>query len=261
MLYCTKEELKLFPPIAQGFDLPSQISNAIIDADADSDHDYKALFTQLMALQCRFLQLRFYASITYSALKAILIQALDKNIKGIDVILPFEESYNQEHVVDLILQFPLVKLEFHSFDETIHSKKLLEQEYAIPVLITKEQVVDQTHCGVVNPMYFAINKDFFLESLQYNSCLHKKIAIDVTGNIKNCPSLPLSYGNIKDTTLQIAMQKQGFKDMWSINKDKINVCKYCEFRYMCTDCRAYVQSDQYSKPAKCNYDPFTGKWG
>lgn len=47
-----------------------------------------------------------------------------------------------------------------------------------------------------------------------------------------------------------------------ITKDKITGCKDCEFRYICTDCRAYIEEpeDIYSKPLKCGYDPNTGEW-
>ena len=47
-----------------------------------------------------------------------------------------------------------------------------------------------------------------------------------------------------------------------IQKDQIAVCKDCEFRYICTDCRAYKEDpeDDYSKPLKCGYDPYTGVW-
>jgi len=71
-----------------------------------------------------------------------------------------------------------------------------------------------------------------------------------------------SFGNIKDTTLEDALKKRGFKKYWNINKDKIKVCQDCEFRYICTDCRAYLEDpkDIYSKPLKCGYDPYTGKW-
>ena len=72
-----------------------------------------------------------------------------------------------------------------------------------------------------------------------------------------------SYGNIRDTTLKEAIEKEGFKDMWFIHKDQIDVCKDCEFRHICTDCRAYIQDPNniYSKPAKCSYDPYTATWG
>ena len=43
---------------------------------------------------------------------------------------------------------------------------------------------------------------------------------------------------------------------------KIHVCKDCEFRYICTDCRAYIEdpNDILSKPLKCGYNPYTAEW-
>jgi hypothetical protein len=57
--YCTAEELQLFPPLSTEFDIPAQISNAIVDTNTSSKHDYENIFTQLAQLQCRFIQLRF----------------------------------------------------------------------------------------------------------------------------------------------------------------------------------------------------------
>jgi SPASM domain peptide maturase of grasp-with-spasm system len=101
------------------------------------------------------------------------------------------------------------------------------------------------------------------------SCLNREISIDADGNIKNCPSMKESFGNIRDTTLAEAIEKPGFKKYWDINKDQIAVCKDCEFRYICTDCRAYVEDPHdasgpdgtnLSKPLKCGYNPYTGEW-
>ncbi len=38
--------------------------------------------------------------------------------------------------------------------------------------------------------------------------------------------------------------------------------KFGEFRYICTDCRAYTENpeDIYSKPLKCGYNSYTNKW-
>jgi hypothetical protein len=71
-----------------------------------------------------------------------------------------------------------------------------------------------------------------------------------------------SYGNIKDTTLKEALEKPGFKDLWFIHKDQIDVCQDCEFRYICTDCRAFIKDSNniYSQPAKCGYNPYIAKW-
>ena len=118
------------------------------------------------------------------------------------------------------------------------------------------------NCGVINSSLFSINIETFTEAQKHNTCLNRKISIDTEGYIRNCPSMKEHYGNIKDTTLQEALQHPDFKKYWFINKDQIAVCKDCEFRYICTDCRAYIENpeDMYSKPLKCGYNPYTSEW-
>jgi SPASM domain peptide maturase of grasp-with-spasm system len=117
-------------------------------------------------------------------------------------------------------------------------------------------------CGYILPEIFENNLELYTESLKYNTCLNRKISIDENGEIKNCPSMTKSFGNIKNITLEQAVNKEGFKDTWNIKKDDIAICKDCEFRHICTDCRAYLQNpyDIFSKPLKCGYNPYTNKW-
>ena len=75
-----------------------------------------------------------------------------------------------------------------------------------------------------------------------------------------------SFGNIKDTTLEEALNHPDFKKYWNVTKDQIEVCKDCEFRHICTDCRAYTERTHFngdidlSKPLKCGYNPYTNEW-
>ncbi|CAH0173499.1 grasp-with-spasm system SPASM domain peptide maturase [Chryseobacterium sp. Bi04] len=122
-------------------------------------------------------------------------------------------------------------------------------------------------CGKVDLKYFNTNLPKILEAINHNSCLHKKIGIDIEGNIKNCPLMPEKFGNIHHSSLEEIYIQNGFKKYWDLTKDKIEICKDCEFRYICTDCRAYTERTHtnkegldISKPLKCGYDPYTGKW-
>ena len=91
--------------------------------------------------------------------------------------------------------------------------------------------------------------------------MNRKIAIDVKGEIKNCPSIPKSYGNVKNTSLLQVASEKDFQQLWQVKKDNIAVCKDCEFRHVCTDCRAFTEDGElYGKPSKCNYDPYTATW-
>ena len=130
-------------------------------------------------------------------------------------------------------------------------------------LFVEENINEENSCkGYISKQYFSIDTKLFVESQLHNTCLNRKICIDADGEIKNCPSMKRSFGNIKDTTLKEAIEKPGFKELWFICKDKIDVCKDCEFRHMCTDCRAFIKDPDniYSQPAKCPYNPYIAKW-
>ncbi len=135
------------------------------------------------------------------------------------------------------------------------------------LILTKQRLKSKLNCGKISKCIFQTNLRNIVTSKSHNSCLNRKISIDVNGDIKNCPSMPESYGNIKDTTLEEALNKPGFKKYWNITKDDIEVCRDCEFRYICTDCRAYTERTTFnkkgldlSKPLKCGYNPYTNKW-
>ncbi|NJL76349.1 MAG: hypothetical protein HC892_16370 [Saprospiraceae bacterium] len=69
-------------------------------------------------------------------------------------------------------------------------------------------------------------------------------------------------GHINKVSLREPLLGNPFKRAWKIKKDDVKICKDCEFRYICSDCRAYteVDNDLYSKPLKCGYDPYIGTW-
>jgi len=92
--------------------------------------------------------------------------------------------------------------------------------------------------------------------------MNRKISIDQDGFVKNCPSMQASFGHHKTVSLIEVVKNDVFKEMWYLHKDKIKKCQDCEFRYACTDCRAYVEDphDRLSKPLKCGYDPYKGTW-
>lgn len=123
------------------------------------------------------------------------------------------------------------------------------------------------NCGGINLRTLYNSLDSFenhLEQLTHNGCLNKKISIDANGEIKNCPQMQQSYGNIISTKLSDILSNKDFLSKWGISKDLINTCKDCEFRYNCSDCRAYTEaesdSEHFSKPLKCGYDPYKAEW-
>jgi SPASM domain peptide maturase of grasp-with-spasm system len=257
----TKEELKLFPPLQPMQDIPGAITNAIIDIDASSAHPYEKIFEELNQLGCRHIQLRAYGKIDIPALTRSLACTKQYFIKSLHCILQYHEDSSKAALLELFNAYPFIGFDFHSVPES--KKAALEKEYEqYPFTFHTTAISDHTHCGKISMAYFTPNVPHFLEAQQFNTCLNRKISVDCEGYIRNCPSMPQHYGHISSHSLAEAAALDAFQQLWQVKKDQVKVCSDCEFRYICTDCRAFVQdaSDPFSKPAKCNYNPYTATW-
>lgn len=239
---------------------PYQLTNAIIDYNEDTKDLLKQSITDLSKIGCAFLQLRFFGNH-----RAEVIHEFSDFIhrvyrfSGLSLVCSYQTFGSLDAIEQLAAKNSILHelILYNAPDEKIEES----QKYRCKIIHVGSKVGLHS-CGIASPEYFTSSKPFFTESLFHNTCLNRKIAIDSEGNIKNCPSMTESYGNIMDTTLEEAINKPGFKKYWSITKDQITKCKDCEFRHVCTDCRAYLDDpeDIYAAPLKCGYDPYTCEW-
>jgi radical SAM protein with 4Fe4S-binding SPASM domain len=107
-----------------------------------------------------------------------------------------------------------------------------------------------------------IANDFFYQQV-FNPCLGHQIAVDTEGEIKPCLWWSSDLGNIHDPGSIKSMILSGkFDKYWEITKDEIEVCKDCEYRYNCMDCRintSPLNEKLTAKPTFCRYNPYTGE--
>lgn len=265
--YCSESEFDLFPDMDLTYYSPAQITNIVIEIGAEQLSYLPGTVQQLDALGCKDVALVCYHALTaddFTFIKTCFDYTI---VKSVELITQYTDFISDSFLNEFSTTFErLTGLTFHTASEerTINwNNKIL-----CNVSFTKQVFTGFNFCGGVHTDYFNVNLPKILEATNHNSCLHKKIAIDIQGNIKNCPSMPHSYGNIKDTTLAEALARPGFKQYWNQTKEHIEVCRDCEFRLLCTDCRAYTHQSHKdakgldtSKPLKCSYDPYTGVWG
>jgi SPASM domain peptide maturase of grasp-with-spasm system len=251
---CEMGDEILFPPLNTEWNSPFSIISSIIDWGMASHYDLREVINQLDSIGCKTLQLRFEVGINESVVISTLEYLIGKNIRSIELVVHFND--NLLNTITKEYEFITNVLAYGAFETSV------KKYNSCQIILTQEMFLGSKQCGVVNPSYFVCNNDFFFESNNFNTCLNRKVCVDGMGNIKNCPSFSQSFGNIKNSTLQQAMEHPDFKKMWSITKDQIDVCKDCEFRHMCTDCRVYIKDPEniYSQPAKCTYNPYIAKW-
>ena len=254
----SQQDAESFPRIALQWESPLNITNAILDIGENFKFITKDFVYQLSDLGCAAVHIRIYERIALPSVRNVLEYFKGSRIRSLYLLTPYSRGITPEAHWQLMVQFPRVKnIYVHG---SPYDKK--SRRSGRSLVYSQDEFKSEAQCGVTREGAFCTSLDVVTESIRHNSCLNRKISVDKFGNIKNCPSLPDSFGNIRDTTLAEALEKPGFKDYWHINKDKIQVCMDCEFRYICTDCRAYVEDpkDIYSKPLKCGYDPYSGKW-
>jgi len=250
---CTKEEVNFFTKIDLSWDYPAEITNCIIDFDKEPDDikPYLDLFGDLDKLGCENIQIRDYSGLPIKFYKSFLTHINKTIIHKIEILHKYIGKINI--YMSLLKEYPrITELTLHSAPVKSYDKINITQS----IRQIKQIITDNSDCGVISPNYINLRLEHFLESNNYNTCLNRKVSIDVNGSIKNCPSMNTSFGNISNTSIIDVIKQDKFTILWDIKKDDINICKECEFRHICTDCRAFLGKDiNYEKPFKCNYNP------
>lgn len=248
-----------FPPLSMDWFHYCEISNLIVDYVNDFNI-LKKIKKQIFAIRCENIKIRIFNSIDINELNRIIdCFSVDSKL-FFEIFLPVFPDLTHEKIAELV-NFPDNLSGIVFFSSNSPNKIIMDEIDGRSIRFITDKLV-QMSCGLINPDFFCNNISHFTEAHHHNTCLNRKISIDADGNIRNCPSMPQSFGNIRDTTLEEALNHPDFKKYWNHKKDDIEVCRDCEFRYICTDCRAYLEDphNEYSKPLKCGYDPYTGEW-
>lgn len=258
--YCSEEDVFLFRDLQLDYLSPSTITNAILDFNEVSNYDYQYVVRVLEGLGCKDVQLRFFSPIPLDDLEAYLSCFERSSIKSIELLLPYSREIDEKVESVLSLNLRVTSFVFWGAPE---SKTLTHgKDFFSKIAYTKEKLDSSLHCGRISSTVFSLNIESFTEAVNYNSCLNRKLGIDVHGNIKNCPSQSSSYGNVAYSDVKEIVMSDLFRGVWGLKKDSVEKCRDCEFRYICSDCRVYVEdpTNPYSKPLKCGYDPYQGIW-
>jgi SPASM domain peptide maturase of grasp-with-spasm system len=253
---CLVNDISVFPAIPVCWDSPFEISTAIIDIRNKWDFLEKA-FRELFELRCEFLQLRFYSEADRGLIKQVVSLVKGRCFKDVEFLIKYSgRATSHQFLAKLCESQRNVRFLVHSAPVKAISFSDNSVRY------TGQQITSCANCGTINAYTLRIPSiQGYMENKLFNSCLNRKISIDEDGFIKNCPSMKKNYGHIADTSMVTVARKQSFKNVGGINKDITDTCKDCEFRYLCSDCRAYTKNNSLTgKPSKCKYDPYEGKW-
>lgn len=116
------------------------------------------------------------------------------------------------------------------------------------------------------PQFGCITSERFAQARFGHNCFSKEACVTASGEAFACimeRTAPL--GNVLDVPLGHILGNETSREFRTLSKDRVEVCRDCEYRYCCFDCRPRAQGmtsdgNRYAKPAECHYDPYTGTW-
>ena len=165
-----------FPDIDLTWNFPAVISNAIIDLNENSNHDYHKLCKELNGLGCQALQFRIYEKINLEKLAEHLSCFDRSRLRSIEILLKYSEAISTQSLLDLVKKHNrIVEIIVHSAptDETVPLSGYHQ------VIYTTKPINDHSFCGVIKKNDFTLNLELFSEAQHFNSCLNRKISIDI----------------------------------------------------------------------------------
>lgn len=236
----------------------SKINNAIFELNESSEWNIPSVLNQLDELGTQFLEVRFldYLSLLNN-LKTFQKYCDGKTIESIQIMVPYHEDLKR------FLDSALRERFFRLCTIVVYNAPFgfeLEMNF-YNLVFTKQESISHENCGNVSIDSFVVNTQTYARNLNYNSCLAQKISVDKDGFICNCPSLSSKFGHANTTPLSEVFVQKAFQDKWKLTKDKVLICSVCEFRWICTDCRAFtIDEIENGKPSKCTYNPFISLW-
>lgn len=222
------KEKDYFPEIAENWESPEHINNAIIEYNFEY-YNIMDLLYQLDDLQVKFIEIRLvnFTKKNIDELENILSFSSISVLRSIRIYIPYSSQQLATEIIDKTRKFPVLdSLIFYNYN-TI-SNKLSEKIEDVFFIKNSLKSINEAN---IEKKYLINSISFYTECKKYNPYYNKKVCIDKKGNIKNCIKNRIVFGNLSTASLGNTISTEEFRDFWYANHDKIIDVQHDELRY------------------------------
>jgi SPASM domain peptide maturase of grasp-with-spasm system len=246
-LYSSREQ---FSTMNKDWDTPYLISNIIVEIADDKQQPLNLSSLINLKTDC------------------LCANVLKYNENTLDLLIEIAKntSFNSfQIIIHSLIDADSINLLINNFSKLTHIYVLNRNETSVSSRkgIT---IIYDSQKTYVSQNDFIANISLYTESIKHNTYFNRKLYIGVNGEIKNAPITQQIFGNINElnsaSKLLKIIDSEEFQKYWTIHKGLIDICKQCEYRYMCVDNRVPVKryDKEWFMETECNYNPYIAKW-
>jgi hypothetical protein len=152
-------------------------------------------------------------------------------------------------------------------------EKIETIEYLKTIYIQKNTIIEKSNKNISfkrresqeeenNIITIFPNKELLVESYFVNNYLNKRLFIDQNGCFYSSKQTDVCLGDITNLDITDVLRSDYLNKLWRLTKDKIDVCKDCDFRRVCIDFRNPTErsKEEWFNQIECSYNPYITKW-
>jgi len=263
ILFLSKKPIdkKLFPPISYKHEEPNYLSNIIVSFFNKDNISFiiDKLLDVINETKSKYIQLRFEKGFTRKKMDAVFKSFDNSIVRHLSILVDRTDSL-KNNLDNLIKTYPrIMNCIIYNYNEEID---FINSEEFNHIEFVKLKYNDFPYFKSLNDLRFlSMNPNIikFAEAQKHNLYYHKKAYIESNGNVYNAPSTKEVHGNIFNQSILNIINNHNFQKYWKINKEMIDVCKDCEFRYSCIDNREpkkNKKTNNYFFTDECKYNPY-----
>nr|WP_321354511.1 grasp-with-spasm system SPASM domain peptide maturase [uncultured Draconibacterium sp.] len=242
-------------PLDLSWDYPAKITNAVLFLNDISDYLSKDLLDQFEDNGCCHYQIIIKSQMSPENVTQLLSLFKARLTKKIELFLPYNQGIEQLANAGFFAQYPYCQtLVMYN---SPYNKTTKGSFYYL--IFTEGKLYDSPG----NYSLFFPTATHFAEAQSHNTYFNRKVIIDEKGGYVLGVHESSRYGNVKELGLDELVSSADYTQYWKVNKDKTEVCKDCEFRYMCIDSRIPLKNTAtglFYFNSECSYSPYTCKW-
>jgi radical SAM protein with 4Fe4S-binding SPASM domain len=191
---------------------------------------------------------------------------IDKDKENLDgkpiriITLEIEEGVDIHAFYDFLspISTKINKIFFYGKNNTSEVSKFFP---GVPIILKDKKFESCMLLAGVTEDFLKVKEDDYRFKMHFNSCWGGRIAVTSDGKLRPCIYSTIVLGDIKEKCREKIIDE--YYKYWRITKDKVAICKDCELKYVCFDCREISlreTGDLYGNNPYCKYDPYKGKW-